>query len=391
MSRQPGEDDDDPQPTPLPPATEEEIKKLTTDEAREADSAWVREEMARLQALDGGQAKVENVLARSGAANDGELQALLERVQRQAQQQEAERRALPCFRVMYPDGSWPDEGEHDLVKLVNGARACEDVQAFKDCTYRELPSMCPRHLASSVRVDTTYNLTRGETPERERGIILASLGGALDGGGKRVPLWDTDALRIVRALLRHQRQAMTFPERFDGPIELGGNMAEIIPGDDFKIEGDPVRVLGVQRRVCALHLTGSEKIAVLAGNTGRGKTLAGAYVIARLGGRYVTEYDFSRPKRAGGVELDTLVAHQGAVVVDQVGRANLGDSRFTLAQIEEVIDKRYAKNRLTLLIGNVTFEQFVARYDRIILERVFGDGVFVEFGGASLRPFLRTT
>lgn len=121
-------------------------------------------------------------------------------------------------------------------------------------------------------------------------------------------------------------------------------------------------------------------LVVLAGPRGVGKTVAACYALAKWGGKYLTAYQFARP----GLDIDEL-KRERAIVVDQLGRENVGASEFALASLEELIDARYANRRLTLLVGNITREQFEARYGGIIEDRLRGDGEFVLLGGESMR------
>jgi DNA replication protein DnaC len=121
-------------------------------------------------------------------------------------------------------------------------------------------------------------------------------------------------------------------------------------------------------------------LLVLAGARGVGKTLAACWALRELGGSYLTAYQFARP----GLDLEALKGKR-CVVVDQLGRENVSASDFCLSQLEELIDARYANRRLTILVANLTREQFVARYGGIIDDRLEGDGKFVVCLGASLR------
>ena len=135
-------------------------------------------------------------------------------------------------------------------------------------------------------------------------------------------------------------------------------------------------LLAVQRA-----LGGGCSFLALAGDRGNGKTVAACYALAKRGGTYLTAYQLSRP----GVDLDAIKAGASVLVVDQLGRENVGASGFFLAQLEELVDAFYASQRLVILVGNLRRPEFEARYQGIIADRLRGDGEFVWVEGASLR------
>jgi hypothetical protein len=141
-------------------------------------------------------------------------------------------------------------------------------------------------------------------------------------------------------------------------------------------------VLTPTEALCAVQkeLFGGRALLALVGPRGVGKTLAACHAIGQLGGHYVTAYQFSRP----GLDIEALKGG-AALVVDQLGRENISASEFALSALEEIIDARYANRRLTILVGNINREQFIARYGGIIDDRIAGDGEFVVCHGHSMR------
>lgn len=210
-----------------------------------------------------------------------------------------------------------------------GAAACEDVGSHKWCPWNGTLALCARSRVIDSAVDVKARLVAGKVPLREYELILA----AARREAKLLPL---DPLQAIRARLAGK------------PWGCG-------------------------------TLRGTEAIVVLAGPRGVGKTLAGCYAIGRQGGIYLLVYQFARP----GLDIDGLIAPP-IVVVDQVGRESPSSDWFA-SQFEEVIDRRYAAKKLSILIGNVSREQFSAAYDRIIEDRMRGDGAFVELTGKSMR------
>ncbi len=133
-------------------------------------------------------------------------------------------------------------------------------------------------------------------------------------------------------------------------------------------------------RVARRLAEGHRSLIVFGGPPGVGKTVAACYLIARLGGFYRVASELARP----GAELAPLKSAP-LLVIDQFGRENLGKSEFGEAIFEELLDARYAADRLTICICNGTREDFESRYGEIIADRLRGDGEWCQFDGASLR------
>lgn len=197
--------------------------------------------------------------------------------------------------------------------------------------------------------------------------------------GERVPLCPIDAW--VKAMVdagvadRHGELILAnlLGDPLDGiPMEVGYALVEKKP-HTFLHDAKP-GTTGTQ-----ITVTGSEVLVAMVGSRGVGKTLAASYVIANLGGRIVSSYRFARP----GLEMDPLIEQRGALVIDQLGR-EYAKSDWSLAQLEEVIVERHARRRLTLLVANMTREQF-ARYEGVIEDRFNEDGAFVVIYGQSRR------
>jgi len=204
------------------------------------------------------------------------------------------------------------------------AGACESARAFDGCAFNRDAAVCPARRLLAVAGEAEMRLSRAGVPVRERDLILAAARG-------RTRLRRTDALARVRLAIEEQAPALL----------------------------------------------------VLAGPRGVGKTLAACYALAKVGGRYLTAYQFARP----GLDLDELKG-QRLIVVDQLGRENVGASEFFLSSLEELIDARYANRSPTILAGNLTTEMFAMRYGGILEDRLRGDGEFVALTGTSMRGAL---
>lgn len=115
-------------------------------------------------------------------------------------------------------------------------------------------------------------------------------------------------------------------------------------------------------------------------------TLSACYAIARMGGIYTHAPDWTRLK---AIDVDAAIAAP-VLVIDQFGREHFGDSKWALSQLENVLDKRSQyPTRVTLLVGNLTYETFVERLKDTTIPDRLSYGVFVEFGGESIRAEMR--
>ena len=145
--------------------------------------------------------------------------------------------------------------------------------------------------------------------------------------------------------------------------------------------GEATRVqAGPEKNPQEVALTGHETLVALMGARGIGKTLAASYLLSRLGGQLLLAYRFGRP----GLEIDALGALQRPLVIDSLGR-EYQNGNYALSQLEEVIELRRARRRLTLLTANMTRAQFAKTYDGILDDRLNENAAFVCCYGPSRR------
>lgn len=336
---------------------------------------------------------------------DEEIAVLAGRVLAQAADARRMRLELPCYRAMYPSGNEPDGidprawREEDPV----GRAACEAAGWYREHGHHgdpdhRLPCMrgmrednCPRARVRGRIDQVRERLDRAHVPgsieqlATDAGFVFSVVTGKLRPSGLRTwpisgPVMGQyldrlDSVRVIREVAR--RSSCSLEDLENAGERMSGGRAR------------PVVVL-----------RGDERIVALGGNKGRGKSTAAQLLLALEGGLYTTEYDFGRPKKDGGVDVVEAIARAGVLVIDQFGRANRGESHFLLQQVEEVIDKRKAAGRRTVIVGNFTYELLEERYGNragdgtyvnLILDRILGHGVLIEFGGESLREHLRET
>jgi hypothetical protein len=324
-----------------------------TPEERAADEKRLEDAIERLKEKDRRNGGPPAPPRRRPNTEPVDLASTLAGAMERAQQADAERKTLPC---------WPGvEKQED----EEGVDACEAVRAHEACRWVNSTDLCPRMRGEQLYDTILKNFAA--PPEEYRverlfqEVILAHVRRR-----SRVPMLKMDSLRAVAALLERKRVCV--------PLENG---AEVRTND----RDEPVRIPN------KLYLVGNEVLIVLGGNRGRGKTLAVSYAIARKGGIYTRAPQWMR---RGGIDIAEALAAP-VLVIDQFGREHHGESRWAMSEMEDVIDRRsQSLTKWTFLVGNIHYEAFAARLkETTITDRLLGYGVYVEFGGKSIRSGLR--
>lgn len=148
------------------------------------------------------------------------------------------------------------------------------------------------------------------------------------------------------------------------------------------------RALGLVRS----WLAGHTPLLALLGETDAGKTVAAAYALARTPGRYHELGGLMRHRRAafgGPDEMWRAAAAAQLLVLDELGAED--DAGEAAAALHDLVNRRQRGKR-TLLIGNLDYPTWTARYDERTrsrlgeigkLFRVRGEGLRARVGGAS--------
>lgn len=136
----------------------------------------------------------------------------------------------------------------------------------------------------------------------------------------------------------------------------------------------------------------SRPALVLLGDRGQGKTVAAAWALARCAGRYVRASDLCEMREAGWRQRDAYQRHLRTelLVVDELGTE--ADLTAAARMLQDVVDARQRRPRLTLLLGNqMSREELAERYDPRTLDRLgtsgdeHGIALFRLLRGRSLR------
>lgn len=135
----------------------------------------------------------------------------------------------------------------------------------------------------------------------------------------------------------------------------------------------------------------NNKVLVLCGNNGTGKTLLGCAVIRERGGVYkpmlklVYEVDSSMSFKANKTKtqlLDELCDKQ-MLVLDEIGRGVQQDRQAEL--LYYILNERYGKMLPTVLISNLSKVELVKFLGEAVKDRLNETCEFLEFNGKSYR------
>lgn len=137
-------------------------------------------------------------------------------------------------------------------------------------------------------------------------------------------------------------------------------------------------------------------LRVLGGRPGVGKSVAALlWLLEQAKGkpeclRWVQSGDLARGFAYDRDEFETLCSTY-ALVVDDLGLEYLDENGRFLCTLDEVLSKRFAKMRRTLITTNITDAKvFSERYKERIASRISEDGAFIVCGGADLRRIKNT-
>jgi len=134
-----------------------------------------------------------------------------------------------------------------------------------------------------------------------------------------------------------------------------------------------------------------ESIVTLAGTPGVGKSVAALLWLWRVGDgkpelmRWIQSGDLARGFAYDAEAFDHLTG-VWALVIDDLGLEYLDEKGRFLELLEEVLSKRFARMRKTLLTTNITDAAlFAKRYRDRLTSRMHEDGAFIVCGGPDLR------
>lgn len=167
-------------------------------------------------------------------------------------------------------------------------------------------------------------------------------------------------------------------------------MAEVITDADLeRIVSDQVDTYAskvIRRFLATAAKPGGPRFCWLSGATGRGKTVAACLGIAIERGRYVTAENLCLAYSSKSLEAAAMreyVKHCRLLVVDDVGTEK--DHEAMKHALQQLLNDRQGKGRLTILTGNGSRDEVRAWLDPRTLERIEHQGGIVECKGDNLR------
>lgn len=137
-------------------------------------------------------------------------------------------------------------------------------------------------------------------------------------------------------------------------------------------------------------LAGEHRLLVLAGGVGTGKTMASAWLAAKIAevrGRKVEMITAPGLARVSVYKEDEVgpLERCDLLIVDDVGTEFLDTKGMFLTQFDSLMNERYANDRRTVITTNLTAKAFSERYGERLIDRVRESGRFVEIAGESMR------
>jgi DNA replication protein DnaC len=182
-----------------------------------------------------------------------------------------------------------------------------------------------------------------------------------------------DFTKEMREALERMRARAESPE-FQAQVarlESGEASPEEKRRQAWKRQGIPAELwdafdrYGGEAEACKLvdsFLESDERFILLAGEAGLAKTYAACRALAMHGGRYIRAYDVAQAwgDEDEGWLCDLRLA--SLVVMDEIGREPLDEKGWAYGKIYDLLDRRQANLRKTILVTNLGLDAFKARY-----------------------------
>jgi DNA replication protein DnaC len=132
-------------------------------------------------------------------------------------------------------------------------------------------------------------------------------------------------------------------------------------------------------------LRGAGAVMVLLGGCGRGKTIAAAWLLAEIGGRYMTSEQLRRTMQsARRDDFEKLLLGTRVLVLDDVGVE--GDVASAEIAVFETVNRRLGLPRgWTLITSNMAWRDFGTRFGERVVSRLEHAAHVVSVEGPSLR------
>ena len=142
--------------------------------------------------------------------------------------------------------------------------------------------------------------------------------------------------------------------------------------------------LSVARGTAAAKDGRPMRFLALLGLPSRGKTVAAAWLLAEVGGLYVSAPELGRMRASShwrDQEAFRSYYASRLVIVDDIG----AESSPLEEALFDLVNARQVARAMTILTGNITRQQFEERYGERTTRRIEHQGVIAEVGGPDLR------
>lgn len=215
------------------------------------------------------------------------------------------------------------------------------------------------------------------------------------------PLRRPDFLALAEAAMGHAPSAEALQratERDESEQRearlLESGVRGAITDEDFEgliagtlLETHAIRSVQRWRNVRSGSATKPMTTLVLVGLTGRGKTLAGGWLLAAIGGKYATAETLRRSVVSthwrDAAPLEQLIKARCVVIDDAGGEL---DANSAAAAMFELVNRRSGHSRSwTLITANMPQEEFRERYGERTIRRIEHQGAIIEVSGEDLR------
>ena len=143
------------------------------------------------------------------------------------------------------------------------------------------------------------------------------------------------------------------------------------------------------------NLKKNDKVLIILGPKGVGKTHLGAAVIRQCGGQFISseelifQYDSAQDFRAKRSREELMESYSSTkmLVIDEIGRSMQLEKENAL--LNYILRHRYENMLPTVLISNLSKADLLKKLGEAVLDRLREIGISVEFEGESYRPSIR--
>lgn len=139
----------------------------------------------------------------------------------------------------------------------------------------------------------------------------------------------------------------------------------------------------------------NDKVLILLGSKGLGKTHLGSAIIRNCGGKFISieelifKYESAQDFHAKTNREELMESYSSTkmLVIDEIGRSMQQDKENAL--LNYILRRRYENMLPTVLISNLSKAELLKKLGEAVLDRLKETCISVEFEGESYRPSIR--